>query len=86
MKLNIKVPQGQRKNLRFALGEGRNGKLLKWYWCKQSCIGCNLRSFDTNNGIRINDLDKKECNNRNLKTPIISVKVDLNEVEELFFS
>ena len=85
MKLNIKVPQGQRKNLRLVLGEGRNGKLLKWYWCKQSCTNCSLKSVDIDRRVRISDLDKKECNNRNLKTPIFSVKRDLNEVEQLLF-
>ena len=85
MKLNIQVPQGQRKNLRFALDEGRNGKLLKWYWCKLRCFGCNLRSFDIDRRVHISDLNKKDCNNCNLKAPIYSVKVELNEVEELLF-
>ena len=85
MKLNIKVPHEQRKNLRLALGEGRSGKLLKWYWCKQRCTGCCLKGVDTDRRVRISDLEKKECNYHNLKAPIYSVKVESNEAGELLF-
>jgi len=83
MKLNIQVPQGQRRNLRIVLDQGINGKVLKGYCCKQSCNDCNLKSFDTDKGVRISDLDKIECNNCDLETPVFSLKVELDEMEEL---
>ena len=83
MKLNIYVPQRQRKNLRLVLGDGRNEEILNGYYCTQNCINCGLKNFDTDRGLRINDLERKGCQNCNLKTPVFSLKIELNEIEKL---
>ena len=79
MKLNIQVPQSQRRNLRIILNQG----IIKGYCCKQSCSDCNLKNFDTDKSVQISDLDKTECNNCDQETPVFSLKVELNGMEEL---
>lgn len=83
MKLNISVPQKQRKNLRLILNELRNKRILNGYYCRKSCADCGLKTFDEDRKISISDLSKKECIRFNLDEPIFSLKLKLNEVEEV---
>lgn len=83
MKLNISIPQRQRKNLRLVLNELRSKEILNGYCCTKNCFDCELNSFDRDRGICISDLNRKGCKKNNLKTPVFSFKVELNEIEEL---
>ena len=83
MKLNISVPQKQRKNLRIVLSEIKNKEILNGYYCSKNCIDCEFKNFDKDSKISTGDLNKKGCKKYNLKIPVFSLRVKLNEIEEL---
>jgi len=83
MKLNISVPQRQKKNLRIVLSEVKSKEILNGYYCSKSCIDCEFKNFDADSEISISDLNKRGCKKYKLKTPVFSLKVELDRVEVL---